>query len=125
MRLDKPLRGYSTSDIAEPGFETRLLNSLMRFAHRYDRAMGDDADGVLNDRAGSLRLILEVAERFDEYVTILRSVRDPNEAGAAVARAFGCTEADAVAIVLPCTVQRLVLPAHIQRFKDELAELGP
>lgn len=86
--------------------------------------MSDEVNEVRNDRAGSLRLILEVAERFDEYVSILRSAEDPRDAGAAVARAFGCTEADAAAIVLPLTVHRLVLPSHVQRIKDELAEFS-
>ncbi|MGR2752200.1 hypothetical protein [Agromyces arachidis] len=86
--------------------------------------MPDEADQWRKERIAVLRLILEVADRFDEYVAILRSAEDRSDAEVLVAKAFGCTEADARGIVLQLSVQRLTIPFYVERMREELAELG-
>lgn len=77
----------------------------------------------LRQRVRSLRLILEVARRFDDFVAIFRRSADAADATTQIAQTFGCTESDAHAFLLHLSVERLTLPSALQRLEAELAEL--
>lgn len=90
-------------------------------AGAYHQAMTTEDDEI-SERIRGLKLILNVAHRFDEFVGIFRRSAGRAEATTEIARTFNCTEWEATALLLPLTVHRLVLPESLQRLEEELAE---